>query len=160
MYKDARNRRSRPKQASQLLPKCLKTTMPQALRRWLILILTLGTVPGVITTVQSTTCNNAGFCSGALGLVLFQSMHSSVDVFELFVFTNYYHPEVTLRGFTAYALLLIHGNQKQTGGGRGESWCITPSQPVRLYQGDTDRQTDGEGGRERERERLLTPSQL
>ena len=91
-------------------------------------------------------------------------MHSSVDVFELFVFTYYYHPEVTLRGLTAYALLLIHGNQKQTGGGRAGREKVGVLRPVNRYGYIGAIQTDGEGvgggGGEREREAFNAQSTM
>ena len=61
MYKYASYHRSRPKQASQLLPKCLKTTMPQALDSGWFSFLHLVLFPVQITTVYSTTCNNASW---------------------------------------------------------------------------------------------------
>ena len=33
------------------------------------------------------------------------------------------------------------------------TWCFTPTQPVRLYQGDTERQTDKKRQRDRDRQR-------
>ena len=62
--------------------------------------------------INSLVC---GFCSGALGLF---RVHGSVDVFELLIFTFYYHPEVTLRGLTRtnhnYALWTLE-KKKKTG---------------------------------------------